>query len=107
MEQHITALSSAPVFFGRQPSFSTAGKSYKEKKEDERRARAGDSAGWNASFVRADTVVDALADRLGVGKGDILDREEVGYRRIVTVGLRCTRRDIPHTAGIEHIAYQT
>lgn len=43
----------------------------------ERRARAGDSVGWNASFVRSDTVVDALADRLGVGKSDILDREEV------------------------------
>lgn len=42
-----------------------------------RRARAGDSVGWNASFVRSDTVVDALADRLGVGKSDILDREEV------------------------------
>lgn len=31
--------------------------------------------------MRADTVVDALADRLGVGKGDILDREEVIRRR--------------------------
>lgn len=59
-------------------SAAAAGKSYKEQKELERRARAGDSVGWNASFVRSDTVVDALADRLGVGKGDILDREEVG-----------------------------
>ncbi|CAM9650766.1 unnamed protein product [Ectocarpus sp. 13 AM-2016] len=50
--------------------------SYKEKKEMDRRARAGDTVGWNASFVRSDTVVDALADRLGVGKSDILDREE-------------------------------
>lgn len=58
---------------------SAASKSYKEQKEDARKARAGDIAGWNASFVRADTVVDALADRLGVGKGDILDREEVSF----------------------------
>lgn len=58
-------------------SATAAGKSYKEQKEMERRARAGDSVGWNASFVRSDTVVDALADRLGVGKSDILDREEV------------------------------
>lgn len=58
-------------------SAAAAGKSYKEQKEIERRARAGDSVGWNASFVRSDTVVDALADRLGVGKSDILDREEV------------------------------
>lgn len=61
--------------------FSAGGKTYKEQKESDRRARANDSVGWNASFVRADTVVDALADRLGVGKGDILDREEVTRRR--------------------------
>lgn len=48
----------------------------------DRRARAGDTVGWNASFVRSDTVVDALADRLGVGKSDILDREEVGELRL-------------------------
>lgn len=62
--------------------------SYKEQKENDRRARAGDSAGWNASFVRADTVVDALADRLGVGKSDILDREEVSWRRKRPVRIR-------------------
>ena len=56
---------------------SPSRKSYKQRKEIERKARAGDSVGWNASYVRADTVVDALADRLGVSKGDILDREEV------------------------------
>ncbi|CAB1115256.1 unnamed protein product [Ectocarpus sp. CCAP 1310/34] len=61
---------------GRQVPAAAAGKSYKEKKEMDRRARAGDTVGWNASFVRSDTVVDALADRLGVGKSDILDREE-------------------------------
>lgn len=56
----------------------------------ERRARAGDSVGWNASFVRSDTVVDALADRLGVGKSDILDREEVSH--CCGVGQRSTTR---------------
>lgn len=54
-----------------------SGKTYKRQHEDARKARAGDSTGWNASFVRQDTVVDALADRLGVSKGDILDREGV------------------------------
>ena len=69
--------STVPFFSAPLDEFSAAGKSYKEQKEMERRARAGDSVGWNASFVRSDTVVDALADRLGVGKSDILDREEV------------------------------
>lgn len=50
---------------------------YKDRKEKERKAKAGDATGWNSSFVRADTVVEALADRLGVGKSEILDREEV------------------------------
>lgn len=58
---------------------SAANKTYKEQKEESRKTKAGDSAGWNASFVRSDTVVDALADRLGVDKSDILDREEVSY----------------------------
>lgn len=31
--------------------------------------------------MRADTVVDALADRLGVSKGDILDREGVSFMK--------------------------
>ncbi|CAM9923864.1 unnamed protein product, partial [Phaeothamnion confervicola] len=51
-------------------------KTYKARKEAERRAAAGDSSGWNAAFVRSDTVVDALAHRLGVAKGEVLDREE-------------------------------
>ncbi|CAM9565164.1 unnamed protein product [Hapterophycus canaliculatus] len=71
---------SSGAVIGKAGSAATAGKGYKEQKELERRARAGDSVGWNASFVRSDTVVDALADRLGVGKGDILDREEVNLR---------------------------
>ncbi|CAM9897496.1 unnamed protein product, partial [Ectocarpus fasciculatus] len=68
--------SSGAEVFGTAGSAAAAGKSYKEQKEMDRRARAGDTVGWNASFVRSDTVVDALADRLGVGKSDILDREE-------------------------------
>eukprot|EP00903_Cladosiphon_okamuranus_P014644 g13579.t1 len=68
--------SSGAEMAGKVGSGAAAGKNYKEHKEMERRARAGDSVGWNASFVRSDTVVDALADRLGVGKSDILDREE-------------------------------
>ncbi|KAG5190394.1 hypothetical protein JKP88DRAFT_261997 [Tribonema minus] len=47
------------------------GGTFKAQREKERRARAQDGVGWNASFVRGDTVVDALADRLGVGKGEV------------------------------------
>lgn len=39
--------------------------------------------------MRADTVVDALADRLGVGKGDILDRDEVSCKVTFTLSCLC------------------
>ncbi|CAM9175481.1 unnamed protein product [Discosporangium mesarthrocarpum] len=63
---------------GRSGRFGTGGLggTYKEQKEHQRRLKAGNSVGWNAAFVRGDTVVDSLADRLGVGKGDILDKDE-------------------------------
>lgn len=37
--------------------------SFQQKKEEERRKFLSRKEGWNASFVRSDTVVDALADR--------------------------------------------
>jgi multiple RNA-binding domain-containing protein 1 len=50
------------------------GLTYKEKQELGRQKEAlFSSKGWSASFVRADAVVDNLADRLGLRKGDILN----------------------------------
>jgi multiple RNA-binding domain-containing protein 1 len=49
---------------------------YKQKQDLLRRQNAMDSTkqqGWSASFVRGDAVVDNLAQRLGLRKGDILD----------------------------------
>ena len=46
---------------------------HKMKKELERQQDAGNSTGWNASFVRGDAVVDNLASRLGMDKGTILN----------------------------------
>lgn len=51
--------------------------SYKERQELARRQEATKSSnGWSASFVRGDAVVDSLADRLGLKKGDILNVKE-------------------------------
>ena len=51
--------------------------SFKERQEMERRQAATKSSeGWSASFVRGDAVVDSLADRLGLKKGDILNVKE-------------------------------
>ena len=46
---------------------------HKMKKELERQKDAGNSTGWNASFIRGDAVVDNLASRLGLDKGAILN----------------------------------
>jgi len=49
------------------------GLTYKQKQERARQKDAASSKGWSASFVRGDAVVDNLADRLGLRKGDILN----------------------------------
>jgi multiple RNA-binding domain-containing protein 1 len=47
---------------------------HKMKKELERQKDATtNTAGWNASFIRGDVVVDNLSSRLGLEKGKILD----------------------------------
>jgi multiple RNA-binding domain-containing protein 1 len=55
----------------------TSGLSWKQKqellrKEQETKKSGETSKGWSASFVRGDAVVDNLAERLGLRKGDLL-----------------------------------
>ena len=52
------------------------GLTYKQRQERARQQNASSSKGWSASFVRGDAVVDNLADRLGLRKGDILNVKE-------------------------------
>ncbi|PRW58148.1 Multiple RNA-binding domain-containing 1 [Chlorella sorokiniana] len=49
--------------------------SYKEKKEAELKAGAGNRSAWNTLFMRADTVAEAVAAHFGVSKSELLDRE--------------------------------
>uniref|UniRef100_K3WZ46 RRM domain-containing protein n=1 Tax=Globisporangium ultimum (strain ATCC 200006 / CBS 805.95 / DAOM BR144) TaxID=431595 RepID=K3WZ46_GLOUD len=48
---------------------------YKQKKELERQITANKQTGWNASFIRGDATVGSLAQRMGVKRGDIMDKE--------------------------------
>lgn len=48
---------------------------YKQKKELERQITASKQTGWNASFIRGDATVGSLAQRMGVKRGDIMDKE--------------------------------
>ena len=58
---------------GNKESEANTEMTHKMKKELERQQDAGNSTGWNASFVRGDAVVDNLASRLGMDKGTILN----------------------------------
>ncbi|DAZ92847.1 TPA: hypothetical protein N0F65_012518 [Lagenidium giganteum] len=49
--------------------------SYKQKKELERQVNASKKTGWNAAFIRGDATVGSLAERMGVKRGDIMDKE--------------------------------
>jgi multiple RNA-binding domain-containing protein 1 len=54
-------------------SGNAVGDSYKDQQEQKRRETAATTTtGWSASFVRGDAVIDNLAARLGLRKGDIL-----------------------------------
>jgi multiple RNA-binding domain-containing protein 1 len=37
--------------------------SFQKKKEEERKKMANKKEGWNASYVRSDTVIDSLSDK--------------------------------------------
>lgn len=54
-------------------------KNYKAKKEEKRKAGAASDfeiqAVWNTLFIRTDTAIAAVAEKMGVSKGDIMDRE--------------------------------
>jgi multiple RNA-binding domain-containing protein 1 len=73
---HVMPARGPPVGKGGENSGGPGSSSFKDQKERERREKATETTGWNASFLRSDAVVDALAERMNVKKGDILDREE-------------------------------
>eukprot|EP00980_Cylindrotheca_fusiformis_P006336 scaffold1356_cov123-Cylindrotheca_fusiformis.AAC.17 len=58
------------------PKIDDPNLSWKQRKELARKERetknGGASQGWSASFVRGDAVIDSLADKLGLRKGEIL-----------------------------------
>lgn len=52
-------------------------KTFKQRREEERKASeaSGDTKAWNSLFMRSDTVIENIARKYGVSKGDLLDRE--------------------------------
>jgi multiple RNA-binding domain-containing protein 1 len=76
---------------------ASQGGGYKEKAEAERKGKAlTESAGWSASHVRGDAVVDNLVVRLGLRKGDIM-----AVKDGLTGGDAAVRLALAETAIIE------
>lgn len=61
--------------------------SFKQKKELEKKAKAGSSHNWNSLFLGANAVVDAMAQRYSTQKSSILDSESTGRSVAVCVAL--------------------
>lgn len=78
---------------GRDGSGVKAQSSFKAKKEAERKEQANDTRSWNALFVRGDAAVGAVAEQLGMGKGDLLlgDGEQDKTSAAVRMALSETR----------------
>ena len=67
---HVLPARDAPT---KSPGGDDSGNRYKDQMERKRKENAmSDTAGWSASFVRGDAVVDNLSTRLGLNKGDIM-----------------------------------
>ncbi|KAJ1972817.1 Multiple RNA-binding domain-containing protein 1 [Dimargaris xerosporica] len=45
----------------------------KQKKELERKSKSGSDFNWNSLYMSHDAILDSMAERLGISKGDILD----------------------------------
>jgi multiple RNA-binding domain-containing protein 1 len=74
---HILPARKGPNETAQDDTIDESNLTYKQKQDLERRKEASKSSqGWSASFVRGDAVVDNLADRLGLRKGDILNVKE-------------------------------
>ena len=54
------------------------GTSYKAKKRAELQQTAENKDVWSTLFVRSDTAIGVIAEQMGLGKSDILDRESSG-----------------------------
>lgn len=75
---HIATVGEGQASASREGASKSRLSSFQLKKEEERRAMANKKEGWNSAFVRSDAVVDALADKYGVDRADILNTAESG-----------------------------
>jgi multiple RNA-binding domain-containing protein 1 len=94
---HVLPARPEPVREGSDGAGGGAGgaSTFKGAREAERRAQAGslfeEGAVWNTLFIRPDTTIAAVAEALGIAKGDVLDREAKGASMAVRAALAETQ----------------
>ncbi|EEY59589.1 RNA-binding protein, putative [Phytophthora infestans T30-4] len=73
---HVIFARSKPVKLDPEAALADPNLSYKQRKELERQIQAQKKTGWNASYIRGDATVGSLAERMGVKRGEIMDKEQ-------------------------------
>ncbi|TDH69190.1 hypothetical protein CCR75_002286 [Bremia lactucae] len=73
---HIIFARSKPIKLDPDAALADPNLTYKQRKELERQIQAQKKTGWNASYIRGDATVGSLAERMGVKRGEILDKEQ-------------------------------
>uniref|UniRef100_M4BHJ6 RRM domain-containing protein n=1 Tax=Hyaloperonospora arabidopsidis (strain Emoy2) TaxID=559515 RepID=M4BHJ6_HYAAE len=73
---HVISARSKPVKLDPEVSLADPNLTYKQRKELERQIQSQKKTGWNASYIRGDATVGSLAERMGVKRGEIMDKEQ-------------------------------
>ncbi|KAG7391360.1 putative RNA-binding protein 19 [Phytophthora boehmeriae] len=73
---HVIFARSKPVKLDPETALADPNLTYKQRKELERQLQAQKKTGWNASYIRGDATVGSLAERMGVKRGEIMDKEQ-------------------------------
>lgn len=58
-----------------EPRADVGGRTFKQKRLEDRKALSGKSFNWASFFMNTDTVAEAAASKLGISKGELLDGE--------------------------------
>uniref|UniRef100_A0AAV1UMK3 RRM domain-containing protein n=1 Tax=Peronospora matthiolae TaxID=2874970 RepID=A0AAV1UMK3_9STRA len=73
---HVISARSKPVKLDPEVALADPNLTYKQRKELERQIQSQKKTGWNASYIRGDAAVGSLAERMGVKRGEIMDKEQ-------------------------------
>lgn len=73
---HVIFARSKPVKLDPEAALADPNLTYKQRKDLERQIQAHKKTGWNASYIRGDATVGSLAERMGVKRGEIMDKEQ-------------------------------